>query len=75
MKRNGKESRSALLIRCTEEEANAIREAAKQQRRTVSAFVIRALMNRVSVQRVAGTVQKPRSDSQARRTPPRGLHN
>jgi len=57
-KGNGKEPRTALLIRCTEEEANAIRETAKQQRRTVSSFVIRAVMNRVSVQRAGGAVQK-----------------
>lgn len=57
MKPNGKEPRTALLIRCTEEEAEAIRETAKQQRRTVSAFVIRAAMNRVLAQR-AVTVQR-----------------
>ncbi|HKW66416.1 MAG TPA: DUF1778 domain-containing protein [Terriglobales bacterium] len=49
MKHNGKNSRTALLIRCTEEEAKAIREAAKLQRRTLSAFVLRAVMRRVSV--------------------------
>ena len=57
-KGNGKEPRTALLIRCTEEEAKAIRETAKQQRRTVSSFVIGAVMNRVSVQRAGGAVQK-----------------
>ena len=51
MKRNGNELRTALLIRCSEEEANAIREAAKLERRTVSAFVLRAVMHRISVQR------------------------
>jgi uncharacterized protein (DUF1778 family) len=58
MKRNGKETRTALLIRCTDEEAKVIRETAKQQRRTVSAFVIGAVMNRVSIQRAGGAVQK-----------------
>ena len=56
MKRNSKETRTALLIRCTEEEAQAIRETAKQQRRTVSAFVMGAVMNRVSIQRASGAV-------------------
>lgn len=56
MKPNGKEPRTALLIRCTEEEAKAIRETAKQQRRTVSAFVMGAVMNRVSIQRASGAV-------------------
>ncbi len=54
MKRKVKESRTALLIRCTEEEADAIREAAKQQRRTVSAFVLHAVMSRISVQQRVG---------------------
>ena len=55
MNRNNKEPRTALLIRCTEEEANAIREAAKLQRRTVSGFVIHAVMNRIAVQHRVGT--------------------
>lgn len=58
MKRKGKETRTALLIRCTEEEAQAIRETAKQQRRTVSAFVICAVMNRVSVWRAGSAAPK-----------------
>ncbi len=45
-----KERRTALLIRCTEGEVNAIREAAGLQRRTVSAFVLQAVMNRISIQ-------------------------
>jgi hypothetical protein len=51
MSSNGKEARSALLIRCTAEEAAAIRKAAKLERRTVSAYVLRAVMNRMSIQR------------------------
>lgn len=51
MSSNGKQPRSALLIRCTAEEAAAIRSAAKLERRTVSAFVVRAVMNRISVRR------------------------
>ena len=48
MNNDGKQSRTALLIRCTEEEATAIREAARRERRTVSAFVLNAVMNRIS---------------------------
>lgn len=59
MNKNSNEPRTALLIRCTEEEAKAIREAAKLQRRTVSAFVLHAVMNRISVQRRLGTALRP----------------
>ena len=47
MNNNGKQPRAALLIRCTEDEATAIREAARRERRTVSAFVLHAVMNRI----------------------------
>ena len=59
MKKNGNEPRTALLIRCTQEEAEAIREAAKLQRRTLSAFVLHAVMNRISVQQRLGTAVRP----------------
>ena len=36
--------RTALLIRCSEEEAQAIRSAAAEERRTVSGFVLYNLM-------------------------------
>jgi hypothetical protein len=42
--------RTALLIRCTEEEAARIREGARRERRTVSAYVLHAVMNRMRVQ-------------------------
>jgi uncharacterized protein (DUF1778 family) len=42
MKNNGKQLRSALLIRCTEEEAVAIREAAQRERRTISGYILHA---------------------------------
>ena len=61
MNRNKKEPRTALLIRCTEEEAKAIREAAKLQRRTVSGFVIHAVMNRIAVQQRVGTAVRNNS--------------
>lgn len=43
------EQRTALLIRCTVEEAKKIRNAARQDRRTVSAYVLNAVMNRINI--------------------------
>ena len=45
-----KTKRTALLIRCSEEEAVAIRAAARKEGRTISAHVLRIVMQR---QRVA----------------------
>ncbi len=42
--------RTALLIYCTREEAEQIRIAAKRERRTISGFVINAVMKRLAVQ-------------------------
>lgn len=42
--------RTALLIRCTVEEAETIRDAAKRERRTVSGFILHAVMNRITIQ-------------------------
>jgi uncharacterized protein (DUF1778 family) len=39
--------RTALLLRCSEEEANLIRDAAKHERRTVSAYIVHAVMSRL----------------------------
>ena len=39
--------RTALLIRCSNEEAARIRSEAKKERRTLSGYVINALMNRM----------------------------
>ncbi len=64
MNRSRKEARTGLLIRCSQEEADAIREAAKLQRRTVSAFVVHSVMNRISVQqRVRSAVPVRQRDS------------
>jgi uncharacterized protein (DUF1778 family) len=41
--------RTALLIRCSKDEAERIRQAARNERRTVSAYVLQAVMNRLSV--------------------------
>jgi uncharacterized protein (DUF1778 family) len=39
--------RTTLLINLSVEEANQIRKAARRQDRTISAYVVRAVMNRV----------------------------
>lgn len=39
--------RTALLIRCTVEEATSIRNAAAKERRTLSGYVLNAVMNRI----------------------------
>ncbi|HKU20811.1 MAG TPA: DUF1778 domain-containing protein [Terriglobales bacterium] len=66
MTNDGKQSRTALLIRCTEDEAAAIREAASRERRTVSAFVLNAVMNRIKFQQrmtpAANLRANPKSD-------------
>lgn len=43
--------RTALLIRCSPEEAAAIRAAAKKQERTISSYVLRAVRTRLNVER------------------------
>ena len=40
-------NRTAILVRCTQEEAERIRHAAAHERRTVSAYVVKAVMNRI----------------------------
>ena len=42
--------RTALLIRCSREEAEKIRSAAKRERRTVSGYVLHAVLNRIANQ-------------------------
>ncbi len=41
--------KTAILIRCTLEEADLIRKAAALERRTLSGYVINAVMNRINV--------------------------
>lgn len=53
---------TTLAIRCTPAEAEAIREAAKQERRTITGFVMNAVMTRLAYQ---GRLQQ-------RRQPDRG---
>ena len=40
---------AALFIRCSEEEAERIRRAAKAERRTLSGFVLNAAFNRIQM--------------------------
>ncbi len=42
--------RTALLIRCTVEEAEAVRAAARRQYRTLSGYVMHALNNRLEIE-------------------------
>ena len=53
--------RTALLIRCSKEEAEKIRAAAKRERRTLSGYVLHAVLNRISNQ------EKSRACAPARR--------
>ena len=43
-------NRTAVLVRCTTEEADAIRRAAKRERRSISGFILNAVMNRIAGQ-------------------------
>ncbi len=43
--------RTALLLRCSEEEAKAIREAAHRERRTISGFILNSVLNRIANQK------------------------
>ncbi|HJT01587.1 MAG TPA: DUF1778 domain-containing protein [Terriglobales bacterium] len=40
-------NRSSVLVRCSEEEARKIRDAAKHERRTISAYVLNVVMGRI----------------------------
>jgi len=39
--------RDALLVRCSKQESKLIRETAKLERRTLSGFVLRAVLNHI----------------------------
>ncbi len=39
--------RASLLVRCSEEEAKQIRDAAKHERRTISGYVLNVVMSRI----------------------------
>ena len=48
MKNGTDKKRAALLIRCTVEEAEQIREAAQHERRTISGFILHVVMGRIA---------------------------
>jgi hypothetical protein len=48
-KSEAKKGKTALLIYCSPEEAKAVREFAKRERRTISGFVMTAVTNRLTV--------------------------
>ncbi len=43
--------RTALLVRCSEEEAKAIRQEAHHERRTISGFILNSVLNRIANQK------------------------
>jgi uncharacterized protein (DUF1778 family) len=43
------EERTALLIRCSAKESKLIRAAAKMERRSISAYVLNCIMQRIAV--------------------------
>lgn len=45
-----RKKRDALLIRCSAEEATAIREAARNSGRTLSGYVLHCLRNRLRIE-------------------------
>jgi len=53
--------RAALLVRCSKEEAEAIREAAQREHRTISGFIINAVMGRI--QSAAWTDQAAKAET------------
>ncbi len=59
--------KTAILIRCTREEADMIREAAAIERRTLSGFVLNAVMNRIKVRAQMAPPAVPRPPAMATR--------
>ncbi len=50
--------RASLLIRCSQEEAERIRSAAKQERRSISGYVLNAVLSRMQTrERLMSTFQ------------------
>jgi len=59
-----------LLICCTREEAERIRTAAKRERRSISGFVMNAVMSRFSLE---GRLQERREQQRGGEAAPRVL--
>jgi len=51
--------RAALLILCSKDEAEKIRSAAKRERRTLSGYVLHAVLNRITHQEKSRTRTLP----------------
>ncbi len=51
--------KTAILIRCTSEEADLIREAAILERRTLSGYIINAVMNRINARFTVPRISVP----------------
>lgn len=49
MEENHPVRRTALLVRCTVEEAEQIRQAAKAERRTISGYILNGILQRIAV--------------------------
>lgn len=60
-KRQRKPDRTVLLVCCTREEAERIRVAARRERRSISAFVLNAVMTRFVLE---GRLQERREQRQ-----------
>lgn len=45
--RSNNKKKTAILLRCTQDEAEMIRRAATLERRTLSGFILNAVMNRL----------------------------
>lgn len=62
-------SRTALLLRCSEEESKLIREGARRERRTISGFLLNAAMNHINAREKAQDMirvaTQPRAKAQA----------
>jgi uncharacterized protein (DUF1778 family) len=43
----GRAKKAAIFIRCSDEDAERIRHAAKLERRTLSGYILNAVMNRI----------------------------
>ena len=61
----GHSRKTAILVRCTREEADLIRKAAAMERRTLSGFVLNAVMNRIRTREAltAWSGQRKREES------------
>jgi len=56
--------RTAILVRCTEEDANRIRSAARRERRTLSGYILNAVLNRIeSRERALAALEKMQQNS------------